>query len=78
MITVQGTSNADAQRASGGGAAAGAGAAGGAGATTVKPAPTTTFPGYLVGSPYPFVLPPPDIPYFGSKWNGPWGYGNIH
>ncbi|OQV16212.1 hypothetical protein BV898_09696 [Hypsibius exemplaris] len=43
-------------------------------ATTSRPPPTTTLPGYLVGSPYPFVLPPPDIPYFGSKWNGPWGY----
>jgi len=42
--------------------------------STPKPPPTTTFAGYLVGSPYPFVLPPPDIPYFGSKWNGPWGY----
>lgn len=43
-------------------------------ASTIKPPPTTTFAGYLPGSPYPFVLPPPDIPYFGSKWNGPWGY----
>ena len=42
-------------------------------ATTARPARTTTFAGYLPGSPYPFVLPPPDIPYFGSKWNGPWG-----
>ncbi|XP_055346658.1 proline-rich protein 2-like [Paramacrobiotus metropolitanus] len=69
----------------GGGAAAGsssagtppggaAGAAGAAAGPTTKPPPATTFAGYLVGSPYPFVLPPPDIPYFGSKWNGPWGY----
>ncbi|GAV02030.1 hypothetical protein RvY_12643-1 [Ramazzottius varieornatus] len=43
-------------------------------APTQAPLQTTTFAGYLVGSPYPFVLPPPDIPYFGSKWNGPWGY----
>jgi hypothetical protein len=44
------------------------------GFTTTRPPPTTTFPGYLVDKPYPFVLPPPDIPYFGSKWVGPWGY----
>jgi len=59
--------------------AGGSGGGGGAVATTKAPnAPTTTFPGYLVGSPYPFVLPPPDIPYFGSKWNGPWGYAVGH
>ncbi|OQV13382.1 hypothetical protein BV898_12415 [Hypsibius exemplaris] len=42
--------------------------------TQAPAGPPTTFSGYLVGSPYPFALPPPDIPYFGSKWNGPWGY----
>jgi len=40
--------------------------------TTPGPS-TTTFPGILLNSPYPFALPPKDIPYFGSKWNGPWG-----
>ncbi|GAV02027.1 hypothetical protein RvY_12641 [Ramazzottius varieornatus] len=42
--------------------------------TTAGPPSATTLPGFLVGSPYPFVMEPPDIPYFGSKWNGPWGY----
>jgi len=49
-------------------------AAPGAATTPATPVATTTFPGYLPDKPYPFVLPPPDIPYFGSKWVGPWGY----
>ncbi|GAU88524.1 hypothetical protein RvY_01210 [Ramazzottius varieornatus] len=48
---------------------------GGPGGTRGPPPQTTTYLGYLAGSPYPFVVGgPPDIPNFGSKWNGPWGY----
>ncbi|XP_055331143.1 uncharacterized protein LOC129583389 [Paramacrobiotus metropolitanus] len=42
--------------------------------TTPRPTTTTSMVGYLVSSPYPYVPDMPDIPFFGSKFNGPWGF----